>query len=98
MDADKKIDKLLKKLPTGYAEEADRMSDTKLKAEIIQAETNIRNIKAEQAGDEKLNGAKEIVKDLNSPYNDAVKAQRAKIEYALHLMEQRGTLPGSNHE
>lgn len=87
------IKKIIARLPTGYAEEADRMDSEALSAEVLLAETRIREVEREQAADEKLQGAKEIVKDLKGPYSDALKAQRAKIDYALHLLEERGKLP-----
>lgn len=92
-----KIENVIKKLPSGYVDEANSLSDTQLKAQIIQCEANVRDIKAAQDADVKLQGAKELVKDLSGPYKEAVGAQRAKIDYILHLLEERGTLPGANH-
>jgi hypothetical protein len=42
--------------------------------------------------DEKLTGARELIKDFMAPYNEAKKAQRAKIAYSLHVLEERGEL------
>lgn len=47
--------------------------------------------------DEKLTGAKELVKDFSAAYNEAKKAQRAKIAYALHVLEERGELGTGAH-
>jgi len=93
-----KIEKLLKKLPTGWAEEANGMTPSGLKAAILQSEVNIKATTIAKEADEKLQGAKEIVKDLNGPYADAVKAQRAKIAYALYLLEEKGLAPGAEEE
>ena len=68
------------------------MDGDALRAEIIRAETSIREVEKEQTGDEKLQGAREIVKDIVGSYNDAKRAQRAKIAYSLHLLEERGEL------
>ncbi|MFO0559507.1 MAG: hypothetical protein U0269_15935 [Polyangiales bacterium] len=86
------IKKVIAKLPTGYVDEVAGMDGAKLRSEIIQAESNIREILKEQAADEKLAGARELVKDFVGGYNEAKKAQRAKIEYLLHLLEERGEL------
>lgn len=86
------IKKIIAKLPVGYAEEAAGMDGDALRAEIIRAETSIREVEKEQTGDEKLQGAREIVKDIVGSYNDAKRAQRAKIAYSLHLLEERGEL------
>jgi hypothetical protein len=86
------IKKVIAKLPTGYLDDVAGMSGAQLRGEIIKAETSIREVLKEQAADEKLQGARELVKDFVSGYNDAKKAQRAKIEYLLHLLEERGEL------
>ena len=81
------IKKIIAKLPVGYAEEASGMD-----GDALRAETSIREVEKEQTGDEKLQGAREIVKDIVGSYNDAKRAQRAKIAYSLHLLEERGEL------
>ncbi len=86
------IKKIIAKLPTGYAEDAAGMDGDRLRAEIIRAETSLREVEMEQKADEKLTGAREIVKDIVASYNDAKRAQRAKIAYSLHLLDERGEL------
>lgn len=88
-----KLDKILKKLPEGFVEEVAGLGEQGLKDVVLQAETNIRRVEQEREDDERLAGAKEIVKDLNGPYRDAISFQRAKIAYALHVLEERGKLP-----
>jgi hypothetical protein len=86
------INKIISKLPTGFVDEAAGMDGDKLRAEIIKAETSLREVDIAQKADEKLTGARDIVKDIVGGYNDAKKAQRAKIAYTLHLLEERGEL------
>ena len=86
------IKKVIAKLPTGFAEDAAGMDGDRLRAEIIRAETSLREVEIEQKADEKLQGAREIVKDIVGGYSDAKKAQRAKIAYSLHLLDERGEL------
>lgn len=86
------IKKIIAKLPVGFAEDAAGMNGDQLRAEIIKAETSLRTVEHEMKADEKLTGAKELVKDFSGAYNDAKKAQRAKIAYALHVLEERGQL------
>lgn len=86
------IKKIIAKLPVGFAEDAAGMDGDALRAEIIRAETSIREVEREQGQDEKLQGAREIVKDIVGSYNDAKRAQRAKIAYSLHLLDERGEL------
>lgn len=86
------IKKIIKKLPVGFVEDAARMDGVALRAEIVKAETSIREVERELGQDEKLAGARDIVKDIVGGYNDAKRAQRAKIAYALHVLEERGEL------
>lgn len=90
------IKKILKNLPTGFADEAAGMSDDGLRQAILQSEVNIAEVERTQKQDDKLNGAKEIVKDLSGGYNDAKKAQRAKIAYCLHVLDERGKAPAAD--
>lgn len=92
------INKIIAKLPTGFVDDVAGMNQTALRNAIIQSETNIRQIELDKAEDEKLIGAKEIVKDLNGPYRDAITAQRAKIKYVLHVLEERGELGAADTE
>lgn len=84
------IKKIIAKLPVGFVEDAAGMDGDRLRAEIVRAEEQLREVEREQGQDEKLAGAREIVKDLMGAYNDARRAQRAKIAYSLHLLEERG--------
>lgn len=79
-----------KKLPTGFKEDADSFDVDKLKQTIIESEGNIVTVDREMQQDEKLQGAKELVKDLASAYRDAKSAQTAKIKYCIHLLESKG--------
>ncbi len=86
------IKKIIARLPSGYVEETAGMDGAQLRSEIIKAEASLREVDKEQKADEKLQGAKELLKDLAGAYNDARKAQRAKIAYTLHMLEERGEL------
>ena len=73
-----------------FKDTADAASVDDLKKTIVECEGNIYTIDQEKEADLKLSGAKEIVKELSEPYRDAVKAQTAKIKYALFLLEGKG--------
>lgn len=83
---------VLKALPTGFLEEAEAMDEKALRELVVASEGNIRETEREREADEKLQGAKSIVKDLVGPYRDAIKAQRAKIACAMYFLEGRGVL------
>jgi len=84
------IKKIIARLPVGFVEDAAAMDGDALRATIVRAEELVREVEREQGADEKLQGAREIARDLARGYNDAKRAQRAKIAYALHLLEERG--------
>ncbi|MBI5514851.1 MAG: hypothetical protein HY909_13835 [Deltaproteobacteria bacterium] len=86
------IKKIIARLPTGFVDDASGMNGDRLRAEIIRAETALREVEQLTKADTKLQGAKEIVKDIVGSYNDARRAQRAKIAYVLHVLEERGEL------
>lgn len=89
------IEKIIKKLPTGFVDDVAGYSPAQLKEVVIQSETNIRETENTRDNDEKLQGAKELVKDFSGPYKEAIAAQRAKIKYVLHLLDEKGALPGA---
>lgn len=86
------IKRLIAKLPAGYVEDVAGMDGDAMRAAIVQSNVNIQRVEQERAGDEKLSGAKEVVKDLSAPYRDAISAQRAKIAYLLWQLRERGEL------
>jgi hypothetical protein len=59
------IKKIIAKLPVGYAEDAAGMNGDQLRAEIVRAETSLRWVQQEMKADEKLTGARELMKDLS---------------------------------
>jgi hypothetical protein len=82
--------KFEKKLPTGFKEDADSFDLEKLKQTILECESNIVTVDREMQNDDKLQGVKDLLKDLSSAYRDAKHSQTAKIKYCLHLLESKG--------
>lgn len=91
------IKKVIAKLPAGYAEDVAGMSGDQIRAEIIRAETSLKWARQEEKADEKYQGAKELAKDLGAAYREAKAAQSAKIDYSLHVLEERGELGVGAH-
>jgi hypothetical protein len=85
----KKYAKILKDLPE-FKDTADAASKDELKQIIVRSEGNIYTIEKEKEADAKLNGAKELIKEMSAPYKDSIKVQKAKAKYALFLLEQKG--------
>lgn len=55
---------------------------------IVEAEQRIKEIQKQREADQRLAEAKQVVKDINSAYNDAIKYERAKISFFLEKLEQ----------
>ena len=85
----KKWDNIIKDLPE-FKDAADAASIEDLKKIIVDCEGNIYTVEKEIEANIQLAGAKEVVKDMMEPYRDAKKAQQAKIQYALLLLEGKG--------
>jgi|SRR5690606_20066522 len=93
----KKWANIIKTLPE-FKEDAEASTPEELEDMIVKCEGNIYNAEAEKEADVKLNAAKELVKDLGAGYRDAIKVQKAKVQYALFLLASKGRELGGNTE
>ena len=82
--------KFLKRLPSGFTDEAGSMDTEELKKTVVDAEGNLYIINKEKEADQMLLAAKNTAKDLSGAYRDARATQNAKIQYCLFLLEERG--------
>lgn len=92
-----KWSKVLKDMPE-FQETADAASTEDLQKIILTAEGNVYEIEKAKVEDTKLNAAKELVKEYTAPYRDGIKAQTARIKYALYLLEGKGVEVGDKEE
>lgn len=81
--------KIIKSLPE-FQDEADAASSDGLKKIIVDSSGRVSFIEKEMSNDVKLNAAKEMVSEYSASYKEAIKAQTAKIKYAVYLLEGRG--------
>lgn len=81
--------KIINKMPE-FKDSADAASVEDLKKIVVECEGNIYTVEKAMAEDEKLNAAKELVKEHSADYREGIKAQTAKIKYALFLLEGKG--------
>lgn len=75
-------------LGNAFVENNDAVNEDVAAELIVKAEQKIKEIEEEQAADEKLAAAKNIVKDLNASYTSAKKYERAKINYLLEKIAE----------
>lgn len=80
----------LKKLPDTFVDSVAAMKEDELKKILVQCEGNIYTIEQSKANDEKLQAARESVKEWSAPYREASGVQKAKIKYVCWLLEGRG--------
>jgi hypothetical protein len=80
----------VKKLPEGFSDTVDSMSDEELNVKILEAEGNIYKTDDDLATNEKILDMKRELKEATSPYRDLKKQEQAKITYILFLKESRG--------
>lgn len=82
--------KVRKQLPPGMADELEALDVDQLKARIVASEMNVKDAELARKGDEGLAAAKERVKELDQPYKDAIKAQRAIALFSTLTLEDKG--------
>jgi adenosine/AMP kinase len=70
-------------LSKSFIENVKDISEDVAAEMVVKAEMKIRELKEEQANDDKLNAAKQIAKDLNAGYSSVIKMEEAKIAYLL---------------
>lgn len=89
----KKWAKVLEGMPD-FKDVADASSVDDLKKIIVTSEGNVSTVEKALCEDIKINAAKEVIKDLSTPYRDALKCQMAKIKYSVFLLEGKGVSVG----
>lgn len=82
-----------KKLPASWQDTAfgDSKTDEELKKGIMKSEHLVSDTEKDMDADDKLNGAKTMVKDLKGSYMDLINSETAQIKYSLFLLRCRGT-------
>jgi hypothetical protein len=75
-------------LSKAFVENHANISEDEAEHLIAKAEQKIKALKEEQALDEKLTAAKQIIKDLNSGYSSVIKVERAKIDFLLSKINE----------
>lgn len=81
--------KVIEKMPE-FKELADAASVEDLKKIIVSCEGNLHDLAKEESANVKLSSARAIAKDESLQYREGRKAQNAKIQYALFLLESKG--------
>jgi predicted component of type VI protein secretion system len=84
--------KLIKKLPTGFQEECDSYNEKQLRDCIVESTHNLQTAVDELKSKEEYKKLRTQWKELNEPIRDIKAAQKSKVSYCLHRLEQLGKL------
>lgn len=87
-----------KKLPEGFADTVQAMSDEELNSKILESEEQIYKIDDDLSTNEKILNAKNELKEMTAPYRETKKQEQSKIMYCLYLRESRGQEIGKEQE
>jgi len=82
--------KWLNKLPESIKDSIGSMPEDEIKNRIIEVEKAISQFEQDMEKDEKLAGAKLIVKELKETYTIPIKEHQIMIKFLVWNLEQRG--------
>ena len=90
---EEKIKKKCQKDYPEFTDGMDRLGRDDLNKNITRYATYREEVELAQKNDEKLNEAKEVVKDLAGPYRDSLKALKLKLQYLYILLQESAEAP-----
>jgi uncharacterized FlaG/YvyC family protein len=89
---DSKMEKTIKNLGTGVKDEMDAMKEADLRNVIVESTNSISVAIAELEANPQYQKHKEALKDVSASMKEVKKAQKAKIDYSLHLLGNMGKI------
>lgn len=90
-----RVAKMVKKLSPGFLEDVAKMDAASVQAAMVAAEKELQLIEETQENDDKLKGAKELLRDLAAPYREQRALSKAKLGYLVHILKERELLGGA---
>lgn len=82
------LGKAKKILSQAFLESNENINEDDAAHLIVKAEQTIKQLRDEMNADDKLNAARQVVKDLSTGYQNAMKYEEAKIQYLLAKIEE----------
>ena len=77
-----------KHLSSTFIEECREIKEDEVGSLIVQATREISSLKSEMKGDERLEAAKQIVKDLRGAYTSSIKYSQDKIKFLVNKLDE----------
>jgi hypothetical protein len=75
-------------LSSTFLEDNKDVSEDEAATLIVKAEQKIRDLQLEMEGDENLQAAIQVKKDLESGYKSVIAVEKAKIQYLLSRIDE----------
>lgn len=82
------LGKAKKILSQTFLEDNESVNEDQAAHLIVKAEMTVKGLSEEMQADDRLNAAKQVVKDLQSGYSNAIKYEQAKVQYLLAKIEE----------
>lgn len=82
----------LKKLPDGTEESMASLDPTALKEVIVTCQQQLAELKKEMDENKQYQAAKEIIAEFNKGQSGVKSVLKAKVQYALDLLQARGVI------
>lgn len=89
MDSFKAKRDVEKKYPS-FVEETNGMSVADMNARLNKLVKNNDEIQTAMDENQKINEAKELLKELKGPYTDGIKENKLKIKYLIEMIKEKG--------
>lgn len=74
-------------LSSSFKENNSNIGEDSAMELITSCEMQIKELKEQRKADDRLNAAKDIVKELNSGYTSAINYEKSKIEFLLESIQ-----------
>lgn len=75
-----------------WGDEMSGRPEQELRDVIVGSRNNIDRVKIAMAENPKITALEEDLKNIKGPFNDAIKAQDAKVKACLQILRERGRL------
>lgn len=84
-----KLEKEIAKHNESFCSEVRGMTETQIKDTLARESLKSQEISQAKADCEELQEAKQTVKEISQPYNEAQKKQKQKIEFLVKILEEK---------
>lgn len=84
-----KLEKEIAKHNESFAGEVRGMTETQVKDTLARESLRAQEIIQAKSDCEELHDAKQLVKEISGPFNEALKKQKQKIEFLVRILEEK---------